>query len=187
MTDELLQRSPWQKHIKTLLYSHTVSSQRSSPSEGPLCKHILWVAVSNSCSLASEFRVSIILPHQPVEQGTASTPMPASEFNCVRLVYLKRSLQLPKSPRERQLKQRLTTLSEQLINIDKKSITITDLLLIVRSVDELWMNFEWFCFRYLPSKHFHFYPPMQQVKILTIRIICLIIGHQAFWMYILQW
>lgn len=113
-----------------------VSSQRSSPSEGPLCRHILWVAVSNSCSLASEFRVSIILPHHPVEHGTASTPIPGSEFNCVRLVYLKRSLQLPKSPRERQLKQRLTTLSERSISIDNKTTNTTiDLLLIVCSVD----------------------------------------------------
>lgn len=134
----LLQRSPWQKHMKTFLYSHMVSSQRSSPSEGPLCKHVLCVAVSNSCSLASEFRVSIILPHHPEAQGTASTPMPGSKLICVRLVYLNRSLQLPKSPRERQLKHRFTTLLEELISIiDTKSIiTTVDLLLIVQCVDD---------------------------------------------------
>lgn len=98
-----LHRSPWQKHINTFLYSHMVSSHRSSPSDGPLCRHVLCVAVSNSCSLASEFRVSIILPHQPEAHGTASTPTPGSRLACVRLVYAKRSLQLPKSPRERQL------------------------------------------------------------------------------------
>lgn len=108
----LLHKSPWQKHMKTFLYSHTVSLHRSSLSDGPLCKHVLCVAVSNSCSLASELRVSMILPHHPEAHGTASTPTPGSVAMCVRLVYLKRSLQLPNSPRDRQLKQRLTTASE---------------------------------------------------------------------------
>lgn len=129
-----LQRSPWQKHMKTFLYSHIVSSQRSSPSDGPLCRHVRCVAVSNSCSLASEFRVSIIFPHHPEAQGTASTPIPDSRLTCVRLVYLNRSLQLPKSPRERQLKHRFTTLSEKPTSVDANSsnITAVDLLLIVR-------------------------------------------------------
>lgn len=127
-----LQRSPWQKHMKTFLRSHTVSSQRSSASDGPLCKHVLCVAVSNSCSLASEFRVSIIFPHHPDAHGTASTPIPSSERICVTLVYLKRSLQLPKSPRERQLKQRFTTpLEKSTSPADNKSMATIDLLLIV--------------------------------------------------------
>lgn len=84
-----LHRSPWQKHMNTFLYSHTVSSHRSSLSDGPRCRHVRCVAVSNSCSLASEFRVSTILPHQPDAHGTASTLTPGSALICVTFTYLR--------------------------------------------------------------------------------------------------
>uniref|UniRef100_A0A8D9DX79 Uncharacterized protein n=1 Tax=Cacopsylla melanoneura TaxID=428564 RepID=A0A8D9DX79_9HEMI len=91
--------------MNTLFLLYTVLAHLSSPSDGPRCRHSRSVALPYSSFLNAKFTPSMILPHQPDAHRVVSTPGSFSTSDALANRNL--SLQEPRSPRDRQEKQRL--------------------------------------------------------------------------------